>query len=160
MKVKRFLSTEGIQTQKFQPSMEWAEFKLNAEGLVPVIVQDYQTCEVLMLAYMNEEAYHTTLTLGCRFPSKFRPAPPQTKHWYKILLLADACARQSYCKYSQKFSKDFWKCILSSQAPGKSKWDCPCGMQRPPESLVHGKIFGRKRKGTQELCRAGPGSFS
>ncbi len=64
MKVKRFLSTEGIQTQKFQPSMEWAEFKLNAEGLVPVIVQDYQTCEVLMLAYMNEEAYHTTLTLG------------------------------------------------------------------------------------------------
>ena len=64
MKVKRFLSTEGIQTQKFQPSMEWAEFKLNAEGLVPVIVQDYQTCEVLMLAYMNEEAYHTTLALG------------------------------------------------------------------------------------------------
>lgn len=64
MKVKRFLSTEGIQTQKFQPSMEWAEFKLNAEGLIPVIVQDYQTCEVLMLAYMNEEAYHTTLALG------------------------------------------------------------------------------------------------
>ena len=63
-KVKRFLSTEGIQTQKFQPSMEWAEFKLNAEGLIPVIVQDYQTCEVLMLAYMNEEAYHTTLALG------------------------------------------------------------------------------------------------
>ena len=64
MKVKRFLSTEGIQTQKFQPSMEWAEFKLNAERLIPVIVQDYQTCEVLMLAYMNEEAYHTTLALG------------------------------------------------------------------------------------------------
>ncbi len=64
MKVKRFLSSEGIQTQKFQPSMEWAEFKLNAEGLIPVIVQDYQTCEVLMLAYMNEEAYHTTLALG------------------------------------------------------------------------------------------------
>ena len=32
--------------------------------MVPVIVQDYKTNEVLMLAYMNEEAYLTTLKLG------------------------------------------------------------------------------------------------
>ena len=32
--------------------------------MVPVIVQDYKTDEVLMLAYMNEEAYLTTLKLG------------------------------------------------------------------------------------------------
>ncbi len=64
MKLKRFLSSEGIQTQKFESSMDWSEFKLNADGLIPVIVQDYQTCEVLMLAYMNEEAYNTTLALG------------------------------------------------------------------------------------------------
>ncbi len=64
MNLKRFLSSAGIQTQKFQSSMEWSEFKLNADGLIPVIVQDYQTCEVLMLAYMNEEAYNTTLALG------------------------------------------------------------------------------------------------
>jgi len=64
MNLKRFLSSEGIQTQKFESSMDWSEFKLNSDGLIPVIVQDYQTCEVLMLAYMNEEAYHTTLALG------------------------------------------------------------------------------------------------
>ena len=64
MNLKRFLSAEGIQTQKFESSMEWSEFKLNSDGLIPVVVQDYQTCEVLMLAYMNEEAYHTTLALG------------------------------------------------------------------------------------------------
>ena len=29
--------------------------------MVPVIAQDYQTNEVLMLAYMNEEAFNTTL---------------------------------------------------------------------------------------------------
>ncbi len=29
-------------------------------GLVPVIVQDYQTLEVLMLGYMNEEAWQKT----------------------------------------------------------------------------------------------------
>ena len=32
--------------------------------MVPVIVQDYRTQEVLMMAYMNEEAYEQTLKLG------------------------------------------------------------------------------------------------
>ncbi len=32
--------------------------------MIPVVVQEYQTCEVLMLAYMNEEAYNMTLALG------------------------------------------------------------------------------------------------
>lgn len=36
-------------------------FKLNSDGLIPVIVQDYKTEEVLMMAYMNEEAYNKTL---------------------------------------------------------------------------------------------------
>ena len=30
-------------------------------GLIPVIVTDYQTGQVLMLAYMNEESYRLTL---------------------------------------------------------------------------------------------------
>ena len=33
-------------------------------GLVPAIVQDYETGEVLMLAYMNPEAFKATLTTG------------------------------------------------------------------------------------------------
>jgi phosphoribosyl-AMP cyclohydrolase len=33
-------------------------------GLVPVIVQDYQTGEILMLAYMNPDAFNTTLSTG------------------------------------------------------------------------------------------------
>ena len=32
--------------------------------MVPVVVQDYRTLEVLMVAYMNEEAYNQTLKLG------------------------------------------------------------------------------------------------
>lgn len=34
------------------------------EGLLPVIAQDWQTGEVLMLAYMNEEAWQRTLETG------------------------------------------------------------------------------------------------
>ena len=44
--------------------ISWAKFKLNSDGLVPVIVQDYKTDEVLMLAYMNEEAFQMTLQTG------------------------------------------------------------------------------------------------
>jgi phosphoribosyl-ATP pyrophosphohydrolase/phosphoribosyl-AMP cyclohydrolase len=33
----------------------------NNEGLLPVIVQDYNTNQVLMLAYMNDEAYKQTI---------------------------------------------------------------------------------------------------
>lgn len=36
------------------------DFK-KGNGLVPVVVQDVETNEVLMLAYMNEEAFQMTL---------------------------------------------------------------------------------------------------
>ena len=42
----------------FESAVPFSEFKLNSDGLIPVIVQDYKTDEVLMLAYMNEEAYN------------------------------------------------------------------------------------------------------
>jgi phosphoribosyl-AMP cyclohydrolase len=34
------------------------------EGLVPAIVQDYETGEVLMLAFMNQDAWDKTLETG------------------------------------------------------------------------------------------------
>lgn len=54
----------GISVQTFESAVAWSEFKLNSDGMVPVIVQDYKTEEVLMLAYMNEEAFNTTLKSG------------------------------------------------------------------------------------------------
>lgn len=47
-----------------ESAISWSEFKLNSDGLIPVVVQDYKTDEVLMLAYMNEEAFQTTLDSG------------------------------------------------------------------------------------------------
>ena len=44
----------------------WANLKKisDSDGLVPVIVQDYKNDEVLMMAYMNEEAFNKTLETG------------------------------------------------------------------------------------------------
>lgn len=39
------------------------DFKKN-DGLVPVVIQDYKTKQVLMLAYMNKESLKKTLTKG------------------------------------------------------------------------------------------------
>ena len=39
-------------------------FKFDEKGLIPAIVQDTDTSEVLMLGYMNEEALKRTLSSG------------------------------------------------------------------------------------------------
>ena len=38
--------------------------KLNEDGLLPVVVQDHKNLEVLMVAYMNQEAFEETLATG------------------------------------------------------------------------------------------------
>ena len=58
------LIAERIEMNRLEPSLEWSSMTTNQDGLVPVIAQDYQTNQVLMLAYMNEEAFMTTLTTG------------------------------------------------------------------------------------------------
>ena len=64
MKLKSALSGEGIKMDNFEPDLKWSDLKLNSDGMVPVIVQDYRTDEVLQLAYMNEEAFQTTINIG------------------------------------------------------------------------------------------------
>ena len=45
-------------------SFTWDDLKTNSDGMVPVIVQDAENNEVLMMAYMNREAYEHTLSTG------------------------------------------------------------------------------------------------
>ncbi len=45
-------------------AFSWADLKKDPQGLLPVIVQDYRTGQVLMAAYMNEQAYLDTLKTG------------------------------------------------------------------------------------------------
>lgn len=64
MGLKRAASERGLHMDVLESSISWEDVKPNSNGLVPVIVQDYKTMEVLMLAYMNEEAFDTTLETG------------------------------------------------------------------------------------------------
>lgn len=62
--IKDLCAVGGVAVRTFEPAIKWEELKKNSEGLVPVIVQDCKTREVLMMAYMNEEAYLATLKSG------------------------------------------------------------------------------------------------
>ena len=64
MALKTKLSDGGILVDNFTPDLKWSDLKLNSDGMVPVIVQDYRNEQVLMLAYMNEEAFNTTIRIG------------------------------------------------------------------------------------------------
>ncbi|MBQ8858011.1 MAG: bifunctional phosphoribosyl-AMP cyclohydrolase/phosphoribosyl-ATP diphosphatase HisIE [Lachnospiraceae bacterium] len=64
MNLKNRGNQMGIETNILRSEISWDELKLNSDGMVPVIVQDYRTNEVLMLAYMTEEAFKKTLETG------------------------------------------------------------------------------------------------
>ncbi len=62
--IKNILKDEGINVSMFDTSLSFDDFKTDASGLVPVVVQDYKTKEVLMVAYMNKESYEKTIETG------------------------------------------------------------------------------------------------
>lgn len=62
--IKTLCQGNGIKVNTFEAAFKWEDFKLNSDGHVTVVVQDYKTDEVLMTAYMNEEAYLTTIRTG------------------------------------------------------------------------------------------------
>lgn len=63
-KIKRKMKQVGIEMNTFESAVDFSEFKTDENGLVPCIVQDYKTDEVLMLAYMNKESYDATCASG------------------------------------------------------------------------------------------------
>lgn len=61
---KAQLKEEGVNTIVFESAMSFDQFKKNSDGMIPVVVQDYKTDKVLMVAYMNEEAFNLTIKTG------------------------------------------------------------------------------------------------
>ncbi|MDO4268810.1 MAG: bifunctional phosphoribosyl-AMP cyclohydrolase/phosphoribosyl-ATP diphosphatase HisIE [Eubacteriales bacterium] len=64
MDLKQQLTALGRPVDILRSRIPWSDFRVNGDGLIPVIVQDYKTSQVLMLAYMNEQAYQDTLFTG------------------------------------------------------------------------------------------------
>lgn len=55
--------TSSVPASALDPAVA-ARLKRGADGLVPAVAQQYDTGEVLMLGWMDDEALHRTLTTG------------------------------------------------------------------------------------------------
>ena len=64
MGMKQKMKDAGMEVNLFESAFSWEDLKLSEAGLIPVVVQDYRNEEVLMVAYMNREAYEATLRTG------------------------------------------------------------------------------------------------
>lgn len=63
--LKDYLSDKGIPVRKISKELQmWQHMKKNSDGLVPAITTDSKTGEVLMMAYMNFEAFELTCKTG------------------------------------------------------------------------------------------------
>jgi len=54
---------KSIETIKVTPRT-LNKLKFNVDGLIPAVIQDYRSQEVLMMAYMNLESLRKTLEIG------------------------------------------------------------------------------------------------
>ncbi len=62
--IKKEFENNGLMDDRKKSSIKWSDFKLNSDGHITVVVQDVNTDEVLMVAYMNEEAFNMTVSTG------------------------------------------------------------------------------------------------
>lgn len=64
MEKKGICREAGIDVNMYTSAVSWEDLKTGPDGLVPVVVQDYKNEEVLMVAYMNREAFDETVRTG------------------------------------------------------------------------------------------------
>lgn len=62
--LKNDLKKDGFQLHTLECSTGWESIKTGPDGLLPVVVQDYRNSDVLMVAYMNREAFKKTIESG------------------------------------------------------------------------------------------------
>ncbi len=64
-KIREKFAASGIPMEEHKKAaFVWDDFKKGPDGLLPVVVQEDATDQVLMVAYMNEEAYNMTVETG------------------------------------------------------------------------------------------------
>ena len=76
------------------------DFTKNTEGLIPAIIQDVETKNVLMLGYMNQEAINRTLetnkvTFFSRTKNRLWTKGEESGHFLNVVSLALDCDRDT-----------------------------------------------------------------
>ena len=62
--MKKLCSDNDMAVNRMVPQLKWEDLKKNSDGMVPVVVQDYRTDAVLMVAYFTESSFYKTIETG------------------------------------------------------------------------------------------------
>ncbi len=100
MAIKQECAEKKIVVNTFDSAIAFSEFKTDDKGLVPCIVQNYKTNEVLMLAYMNEESFNKTIATGkmtyfSRSRNKLWTKGEESGHWQYVKSLEIDCDKDT-----------------------------------------------------------------
>ncbi len=98
--LEEYLAEHPENTEDVIKEIPFSEFKLNSDGLIPCIAQDYESGEVLMMAYMNEESYNKTLETGLmtywsRSRQKLWTKGEESGHFQKMISLTIDCDKDT-----------------------------------------------------------------
>lgn len=138
-------------------TLDIKKFKFNKDGLLPVIAQDYESGEVLMLVYMNEEALTKTFATGYahyysrsrKAVTKFGEAVGNTQKVKAAFL--DHDSDTLLLKVTQKGKAD----------PEKGTYTCFPEQIKGEYNDIGGEMFGRLQRIVAD-CRQNPetGSYT
>ncbi|MCR4716681.1 MAG: bifunctional phosphoribosyl-AMP cyclohydrolase/phosphoribosyl-ATP diphosphatase HisIE [Lachnospiraceae bacterium] len=100
MSIKQECFKKKISVNTFESAIAFSEFKTDDKGLVPCIVQNYKTDEVLMLAYMNEDSFNKTIATGkmtcfSRSRNKLWTKGEESGHWQYVKSLEIDCDKDT-----------------------------------------------------------------
>ena len=100
MSIKSECVDKGVVVNTFKSAIDFSDFKKDDKGLVPCIVQNYKTNEVLMLAYMNEESFNKTIATGkmtyfSRSRNKLWTKGEESGHWQYVKSLEIDCDKDT-----------------------------------------------------------------
>ena len=109
----------------------WSVVKFDEQGLIPAVVQDVKTNEILMLAYMNRESLGKTLETGeSHFYSRSRQEiwhkGGTSGHVQKVHSVAIGCYGNSLVIKAEQVGSGachtgYYSCFYRSLKPGETK---------------------------------------
>lgn len=107
------------------------KLKYDANGLVPIVVQDYRNGEILMLAWANREALEKTLATGkvhtySRSRGRLALKGESSGHFQHVKEILTDCDRDAVVIKAEQIvaacHEGYRSCFYRKYVPGGSDW--------------------------------------
>ena len=105
--------------------------KFDANGLIPAIIQDWQTGQVLMMAWMNRESLEKTVSSGqthffSRSRNKLWLKGESSGHVQNVRSIATDCDKDVLLVKVEQIGaachEGYESCFFREHQPGKGEW--------------------------------------